>query len=986
MVMTEDTLFAAALARTDPAERAAFLDQACAGDAALRARLEARCRLHEGTGVFAAWPETETDITKAHTPTPGTDREPERGPSVGAAGTWIGRYRLVRKLGEGGMGEVYLAEQEQPVRRRVALKIIKAGLASAPVIARFEQERQALALMEHPNIAKVLDAGTISDFRLQHADLKSEISDLGSAIGTGRPYFVMELVEGIPITRFCDREHLEPRARLQLFISVCQAVQHAHHKGIIHRDLKPSNVLVALYDGKPVPKVIDFGVAKAIGPRLREETLVTEVGHVVGTLEYMSPEQAELSCVDIDTRSDVYSLGVLLYELLTGTTPLTRQRLKQTPFTEVLRIIREDEPDRPSARLSQAGATLTAIAARRRTEPHRLRKLVCGDLDWVVMKALAKERDRRYETAAALALDIARYLADEPVSAGPPSVGYRLRKLIQRNRGRVVAAGFLAAALLAGIVGTTLGMIRAWGAEGDARAALDKLSGEQKKTESALAAETRARARTYQALSAMTDDVIEKLFAQQPALGATEKAFLRKVLTYYEEHAREQGDTERARALAAEGQLRVAKLRAFLGDRRQAEAGYRLAIDQCAQLAGETPAVSTYRQNLATSLNNLGVLLVDLGKHAEAETCYRRALALRQKLSEESPTSSEYRRQVAASHNNLGVVLRELKRPADAEKAYRRSLELRKKLAAEAPTVPEHQQELGGSYLNLGILLRELKKPADAETALQKALALFRALAAQRPGVAAYRRDLAMTYTSLGILLYSRKRPQAEEAFRNALPLRVQLAADFPAVPEYQIDLAGSYANLAVLARAKGKPDEALDWTARAIALLEGMLRSERRLVTARLYLRNAYVNRAEALESLNRHADAAGAWERALPLAEGTMHSRVRGCLACALSRSGNHARACAVADELAREVILDSTTLYNLACVLAKGAAAQNDVAVRDSTAARAVALLARANAAGMFKDATAVADLKKDDDLAGLHSRDDFRKLLKELEAGR
>jgi tetratricopeptide (TPR) repeat protein len=331
------------------------------------------------------------------------------------------------------MGTVWMAQQTEPVKRLVALKLIKAGMDSKQVIARFEAERQALALMDHANIARVLDAGTTS---------------------AGRPYFVMDLVQGAPITRYCDEYRLTPRQRLELFVPVCQAVQHAHQKGVIHRDLKPSNVLVALYDGQPVPKVIDFGVAKAAGQSLTDKTLVTGFGAIVGTLEYMSPEQAEINQLDIDTRSDIYSLGVLLYELLTGSPPFTRKELERVGILEMLRLIREQEPTKPSTKLSTAEG-LPTLAANRGTEPAKLTKLVRGELDWIVMKALEKDRTRRYETANAFAADVQRYLADEPVLACPPSVGYRLRKFARRNKAGLAIAGLilLFIVLLGGVVG-----------------------------------------------------------------------------------------------------------------------------------------------------------------------------------------------------------------------------------------------------------------------------------------------------------------------------------------------------------------------------------------------------------------------------------------------------------------------------------------------------------------------------------------------------
>ena len=424
--LPEESIFAQAMEIASADERTAFLDRACGQDPALRAEVEALLRAHERTGNLLDLPENMP------APTDLPDRE--------GCGTVIGPYKLLELIGEGGMGTVWMAEQTDPIRRRVAVKVVKQGMDSRQVLARFEAERQALALMEHPNIARVLDAGKTP---------------------SGRPYFVMELVKGRPITDYCDEERLGMQERLVLFADVCRAVQHAHQKGIIHRDLKPSNVLVAPYDGEPVVKVIDFGVAKATGQRLTDKTLFTGLGALVGTPEYMSPEQAEVNNQDIDTRSDIYSLGVLLYELLTGSTPLTRKRLRESALLEVLRVIREEEPPRPSTRLSESKDTLPSISARRRTEPAKLTKLVRGELDWIVMKALEKDRNRRYETANGFAMDVQRYLADEPVLACPPSVAYRLRKLVRRHRGPVLAAVLLLLVLLAGIIGTTLGLVRA---------------------------------------------------------------------------------------------------------------------------------------------------------------------------------------------------------------------------------------------------------------------------------------------------------------------------------------------------------------------------------------------------------------------------------------------------------------------------------------------------------------------------------------------
>jgi serine/threonine protein kinase/WD40 repeat protein len=425
--LDEREIFCEALDRPATGGRAKYLDEVCGDDAGLRYRVEALLNAHHEAGRFLA-------------DAPGDKATRLDRLLIAEPGQAIGPYKLLDRIGEGGMGEIWMAEQREPIQRKVALKIIKAGMDSRSVVSRFEAERQAMALMDHPNIAKVFDAG---------------------AVDSGQPYFVMELVKGTPITAYCDERRLSLRERLELFLPVCEAIQHAHQKGVIHRDIKPSNVLIALHDGRPVPKIIDFGVAKAIGGRLTERTLYTGFGLVVGTLEYMSPEQAELNNQDIDTRSDIYTLGVLLYELLTGTTPLTHKRLTQAAFTEMLRVIRQEEPPKPSTRLRHSKETLQAIAAQRQTAPARLTKLVRGELDWIVMKCLEKDRSRRYDTANSVAQDVQRYLHDEPVQACPPTVSYRLWKFVRRNKGPAIAVGLVVLALVAGVLGATWGLVRA---------------------------------------------------------------------------------------------------------------------------------------------------------------------------------------------------------------------------------------------------------------------------------------------------------------------------------------------------------------------------------------------------------------------------------------------------------------------------------------------------------------------------------------------
>jgi len=421
----------------DPQKRAAYLEQACRDDEALRVEIDSLLRAHEEAGTFLNAPAVGPGLTLGNT-------APMEGP-----GTVIGRYKLLERIGEGGMATIYMAEQEQPVHRKVALKIIKLGMDSKSVVARFEAERQALAMMDHPNIAKVFDAG---------------ITD------AGRPYFVMELVRGIAITEYCDKNKLSTADRLELFVQVCHAVQHAHQKGIIHRDIKPSNVLVTLHDGRPQAVVIDFGIAKATNQRLTEKTLFTRYAQMIGTPEYMSPEQAEMTRLDVDTRTDIYSLGVLLYELLTGSTPFNGDQLRSAGYAGIQRIIRETEPLRPSTKLSTLGKTLTDIALSRQTTPDALPRLVRGDLDWIVMKTLEKDRTRRYETAHALAEDIEHHLRDEPISAGRPSAVHRCRKFVRRNRALVTGVAAVLTVLVLGIIGMAVFALKADRARDEATA------------------------------------------------------------------------------------------------------------------------------------------------------------------------------------------------------------------------------------------------------------------------------------------------------------------------------------------------------------------------------------------------------------------------------------------------------------------------------------------------------------------------------------
>jgi serine/threonine protein kinase len=477
----EEVLFAAALERKSPDERAAFLQRECADDPALRGQVEQLLRHHEAQ-LARPFLLDQPQLLSALMPT-----TPPSTPE--GAGSFVGPYKLLQEIGEGGMGVVYMAEQAEPVRRMVALKIIKPGMDTRQVVARFEAERQALALFDHPNITKVLDAG---------------------ATETGRPYFVMELVRGTRITDYCNHNRLPIRARIALLIQVCQAVQHAHQKGVIHRDLKPSNILVTLHDGVPVPRVIDFGIAKALNHRLTERTLFTPYAEMIGTPEYMSPEQAEMSGLDIDTRSDVYSLGTLLYELLTGSTPLDPEELRRQSYAQMQETIRTQEIATPSSRVTPAGPNLDRLCQERHTDRVSLWGMLRGDLDWVIMKALSKDRTQRYSSASEFARDLQRYLDGEPVEAAPPSRLYRLRKLAAKHRSGLIVGSLLASVLL---VSSVVSVVFGWKALQAEGVAQERMAALQTERDRAVSAERRVRQISRQRLLDMAWRVAAQRFS-----------------------------------------------------------------------------------------------------------------------------------------------------------------------------------------------------------------------------------------------------------------------------------------------------------------------------------------------------------------------------------------------------------------------------------------------------------------------------------------
>jgi len=746
--LREEAIFDGAL-QLPPEQRAGYIKAACDNDAALLERVVALLAAHEqGDGPLAepAASPRKTIVLSL--------------PPAEKPGDKIGPYKILQLIGEGGCGSVYMAEQEAPVRRRVALKVIKLGMDTKSVVARFEAERQALALMDHSNIAKVFDAG---------------------ATETGRPYFVMELVRGIKITEYCDQNNLPTAERLKLFGEVCRAIQHAHQKGIIHRDIKPSNILVTLHDGVPVPKVIDFGIAKATDQRLTDKTVFTQFEQFIGTPAYMSPEQAEMSGLDIDTRSDIYSLGVLLYELLTSHTPFDPKELLASGLDAMRRAIREQEPPKPSARLSTMhDADLTTVAKQRHSAPPKLIHLVKGDLDWIVMKALEKDRTRRYETASSFAGDIERFLKSEPIIARPPTTLYRFQKLVRRNKVVFAAVTAVALSIIAGLVVSTWLYFR----EKEARRLADN------------------EARHSQQVALFLEDMLKGV-GPGVALGQ-DTTLLKGILDKTVERVTK--DLKDQPAVQAEICNTLGEVYRALGKSNKAEEMHRTARSLQGQAAGVRSS------DVATSLNDLALVLRDQGKLAEAESLQREALDLRRKL------YGQEHADVAASLNNLALVLRSESKLAEAEQLQREALAMQRKLFGD-----EHPA-VATSLNNLAWVLHDEGKLADAEIFFRESLAIQKKiLGDNQPGVAITLDNLAF------VLREEHKLTEAEALERQSLALQRKLfGQEHPSV-------ATALNNLALILSAQDKFTDAEPLFRESLAMRRKLLGNEHPEVAASL-------------------------------------------------------------------------------------------------------------------------------------------------------
>ncbi len=918
--MSDRELFLELLDLPDPAMRDRLLEEHCAGDADRRQRMERLLRAHGRAGEFLEGALEDLSPTLLQEPAAALACH------VGSGTVLAGRYSLVRTIGRGGMGVVWIAEQSEPVARSVAIKLIRPDLDSAATFARFASERQTLAMMDHPNIAKVFDGGTTED---------------------GRPFVVMELVEGVPITRYCDEACLGLDERLELFITVCRAIHHAHQKGIIHRDLKPSNVLIARQDGIPVPKIIDFGVAKTTHGRLDSLATCTGHGDMIGTPQYWSPEQAGLNPHDVDTRSDIYGLGLLLYELLTGRPPFSVESGGAIGIVELVRAIRETDPPPPSETVPDADRS-----AVRRTTPDRLVRRLRNDLDWITMKCLEKDRNRRYESADGLAVDLIRHLADEPVLAGPPSRTYRLRKLARKHRGPLAAAAALVFAMIGGSVGTTLGMLRAAQAETEARdherVARERFVLAQAAVNAYLAAITEddelKRADHHKLRMRLLKSALpfyQQLAAERPN---DPEQLLAQAIAYrrHAELAREMGELESARVSLEQAESiirvilrkpsspearlelarvkrRLADLSADRGDGRTAFVEYLAAIAILEQVVGDQPFGPAVGMDLARTYNNFGLLL-DQDRQATSGEQFERAVQIMEDLAQRSDVTVEFLELHSVCLNNLGNHLIEGQRFADARRQLDRALVLTQRLLQDDPNSPSLIQKRAGIQANLARVDEAQGDAVSARRGMESASAALKSLADR-----------------------------------------------FPHHADYRLQWVGVENNAAMLQCETGDPLGALKRHDAIIARMAAIAERPQGLYAD--YWSNAHAGRAVALQKLNRQADAAEAWKQAVISAPDEIRPLRESNHAVILARLGRHDAARELVSKLAASE--SKLVVYNLACacaILHRSTRAAGD-------AEQAITFLKLAIERGYARREV----IEQDPDLEGLRERPDYRELV-------
>jgi serine/threonine protein kinase len=782
-------LFMAAVALS-PEGRARYLAEACGDSAEVRAEVE-RLLLADGEpDRLLEPPPRETTISFP---------APELGTVI------AGRYTLTKVIGEGGMGTVYRATQTEPVKRQVALKLIKSGMDSKMVLARFDAERQALAIMDHPHIARVYDGGSTAE---------------------GQPFFVMELVEGVPLTHYCDSRRMPVEERLRLFVSVCQAVQHAHQKGVIHRDLKPWNVLVTEVDGRPMPKIIDFGVAKAVEQKLTDLSF-SDVGAIVGTPAYMSPEQADPDSMDIDTRADIYSLGIMLYELLTGSPPIDSSQFRRGAVLEVLRMVREVEPPRPSTKVSTVEA-LPSIAANRGVEPARLSRLMQGELDWVVMKAIEKDRARRYDTASGLARDIERYLADEMVEARPPSASYRLRKFVRRNRSQVLAGALVVAALLVGVVGTSIGMVqarRAAALEGLAKSEAEAARKVAEQSAQVAGSQATLALNSVQSLITQTNDRLQApgLFEIRQALLETALANVDQVADVYDK-APSNKEATTAAALVSLGTIYRQ-----LGQAQRAERQFEKALDITKARVVIKKGSDPSRRNLALVYSNLGATAEELDRDMDASLDYhKKALTLFEDIDEhpmlaDSPLPRPMiRANLAEASKLVGVTYYRVGKLDEALPYYQKAYDLAVETAAAQPDDTNAQVTLTKSALALGATADRMGDRKKAEGFLAEARTRARDLLAAKPADPNVQVNWADVLLLSGLVhMNADERTEARDDLEGCAKVYEEVAAGDPRNVYDQRNVGKAQYNLGCLDLLESKADDARARFERALTIRE---------------------------------------------------------------------------------------------------------------------------------------------------------------------